>query len=57
MESHATQMRMRRYLDLQLARARALGLESGVEHAQALFPADPWLVADLGELPRAVRLF
>ena len=57
MECHATQMRTRRYLDLQLARAHALGLESGVEHAQLLFPFDPLLVRSLNELPPAARLF
>lgn len=57
MECHRTQLRTRRYVDLQTARARLLGLESGVEYAQALFPADPWLVSSLSELPRAVRLF
>ncbi len=57
MECHATQMRTRRYVELQTARARVLGLEAGVEHAQALFPGDPFLVGSLAELPAAVRLF
>ena len=57
MECHRTQLRTRRYVDLQTARARLLGLESGVEYAQALFPSDPWLVSSLSELPQAVRLF
>lgn len=57
MECHATQLRTRRYVELQTARARALGLTSGVEYAQALFPIDHWLVNNLAELPPSVRLF
>lgn len=57
MECHRTQLRTRRYLELQTARARLLGLEAGVEYAQALFPRDDFLVENLGELPRSVRLF
>ncbi|MBA3272717.1 MAG: PIG-L family deacetylase [Chthoniobacterales bacterium] len=57
MECHSSQLRTRRYIDLQLARARLLGIEAGVEYAQALFTTEPWLVANLSELPRSVRLF
>ncbi|CAN5637675.1 bacillithiol biosynthesis deacetylase BshB1 [soil metagenome] len=57
MECHTSQLRTRRYIDLQLARARLLGIEAGVEYAQALFASDPWLVENLRELPRSVRLF
>lgn len=57
MECHRTQLRTRRYIDLQMARARLLGVEAGVEHAQALFPADDFLVRSLLELPASVRLF
>jgi LmbE family N-acetylglucosaminyl deacetylase len=57
MECHATQLRTRRYIDLQTARARLLGIEAGVEYAQALFAADDLLVRHLDELPRSVRLF
>lgn len=57
MECHATQLRTRSYVELQTARARLLGLEAGVEYAQALYPADDFLFRDLGELPTSVRLF
>lgn len=57
MECHQTQLRTRRYIELQIARARLLGIEAGVEYAQALFASDPWLVENLSELPRSVRLF
>ena len=57
MECHATQLRTRRYVELQTARARLLGLTNGVEYAQALYPVNDFLVRDLGELPASVRLF
>ena len=45
MECHQTQLRTRRYLELQTARARLLGLEAGVEYAQALYAADDLLIS------------
>ena len=57
MECHQTQLRTRRYVDLQTARARLLGLEAGVEYAQALFSTDDLLIESINELPRSVRLF
>ncbi len=57
MECHQTQLRTRNYIELQTARARLLGLEAGVEYAQALFPTDDFLFATLGDLPPSVRLF
>ncbi len=57
MECHRTQLRTRRYLELQTARARLLGLEAGVEYAQALFPSDDFLLETLSDLPASVRLF
>ena len=57
MECHATQLRTRRYVELQTARARLLGIEAGVEYAQALFAIDDFVVSSLTELPRSVRLF
>ncbi len=57
MECHQTQLRTRNYIELQTARARLLGLEAGVEYAQALFPGDDFLVESLGDLPPSVRLF
>lgn len=57
MEAHASQLRTRNYVELQLTRARLLGLRAGVEHAQALFPADPLVVDSLAALGRGARRF
>ncbi len=57
MECHQTQLRTRNYIDLQTARARLLGIETGVEYAQALYAIDDMLVTSLAELPASVRLF
>ena len=57
MECHATQLRTRRYVDLQTARARLLGLEAGVDYAQALYPTSDLLIHNLAEFPASVRLF
>ena len=57
MECHQTQLRTRRYIDLQTARARLLGLEAGVEYAQALYPTADFLIGSLDDLPASVRLF
>ena len=51
MECHQTQLRTRRYVELQTARAHLLGIEAGVEYAQALFAGDELLVRRLSELP------
>ncbi len=57
MECHVTQLRTRDYIELQTARARLLGVQAGVDYAQALFMSDPWLVETLAELPPSIRLF
>jgi len=57
MECHQTQLRTRPYIELQTARARLLGLESGVEYAQALYAPDAFLIKNFGELPPSVHLF
>ncbi len=57
MECHQTQLRTRRYIELQTARARLLGVEAGVEQAQALYVTSDFLVKDLAQLPASVRLF
>lgn len=57
MDCHQTQLRTRRYLELQTARARVCGLEAGVEYAQALYATDDMVIASLAELPKSVRLF
>jgi LmbE family N-acetylglucosaminyl deacetylase len=57
MECHQTQLRTRPYIELQTARARLLGLESGVEYAQALYAPDAFFIKNFGELPPSVHLF
>jgi LmbE family N-acetylglucosaminyl deacetylase len=57
MEAHASQTSARRYVELQLARARLHGLGAGVEYATALFPADPLVVGSLSGLGRGARGF
>lgn len=57
MHCHRSQMKTRRYLDLQVSRARTLGLQAGCEYAQALWPNDPVLVNGLNAAPRGIRLF
>ncbi len=57
MAAHATQLRTRNYVDLQLARARVHGLRAGLEHAQLLFPNDPLVFDSLAPLARAARSF
>jgi LmbE family N-acetylglucosaminyl deacetylase len=57
MECHKTQLRTRDYIELQTARARLLGVQAGVDHAQALFMSDHLLVKTLAELPPSIRLF
>lgn len=57
MEAHASQLKTRNYVELQLTRARLNGLRAGVEHAGVLFAADPILVDSLAPLERAARRF
>ena len=57
MEAHASQVRARPYVALQLARARFQGLRAGVGHAIALFPSDPLVAASLAQLSRGARRF
>jgi len=57
MEAHASQMKTRNYVELQLARARVLGLDAGVAHAQALWPNDPLVFDSLASINRGARRF
>lgn len=57
MACHASQMKTRRYIDLQRARAHMYGLEAGVEFAQLLYPNDPFLIKSWNNLPRSTRVF
>ena len=57
MEAHASQLKTRRYVELQLTRSRLHGLRAGVDYAIELFPADPIVVADLTGVARGARQF
>ena len=57
MEAHATQVKARSYVELQLARARVNGLRVGVGHAIALYPNDPPVVDSLARLGRSASRF
>jgi LmbE family N-acetylglucosaminyl deacetylase len=57
MEAHASQMKTRNYVELQLARARVLGLGAGVEYAQPLWPNDPLVFDSLASLSRSASRF
>jgi LmbE family N-acetylglucosaminyl deacetylase len=57
MEAHASQMKTRNYVELQLTRARVRGLDAGVAHAQALWPNDPLVFNSLATLSRGARRF
>lgn len=57
MQAHASQMKTRDYVELQLMRARMLGLRAGVECAVAIFPSAPLLVQSLAQVERGARHF
>jgi len=57
MQMHSSQTAARAYVELQLTRARANGLRAGVDHAIALFPANPFVLDSLGPLSRGARGF
>jgi hypothetical protein len=50
-------MKTRRYVELQLTRARLAGLRAGVDHAIALYPSDPIVVTELAMVERGARQF
>lgn len=57
MRAHASQAATRNYVELQLGRARVLGLRAGVEHAMGLWPAEPLVFDGLAVLGRGARRF
>jgi len=57
MEAHASQLRTRNYVELQLTRARLNGLCAGVRYATALFPNDPLVLDSLQLFGWAARDF
>jgi LmbE family N-acetylglucosaminyl deacetylase len=57
MNAHASQLRVRSYVDLCLMKSRLNGLRAGVEHAIALYPNDPLVIASLAQLKCGARGF
>ena len=57
MEAHATQVKARAYVEMQLTRARVYGLRAGVGHAIALYPNDPPVIDSLARLGRSTSRF
>jgi len=57
MEAHASQVRAKPYVEMQLTRARSHGLSAGIGHAIALFPADPIVVNRLEPIATGARCF
>jgi len=57
MEAHVTQVAARKYVELQLTRARLRGLRAGITHAIALFPNEPIVLSSLPRGSRASRQF
>ncbi len=55
MACHQSQVKSRAYLDLQNSRARQLGLISGVDYAQALWPNDPLVIHDISTFSKTAR--
>jgi LmbE family N-acetylglucosaminyl deacetylase len=57
MNAHASQVSARSYVELQLTRARLLGLRAGIGHALALFPNEPLVLTSLAQAGRGARRF
>ncbi len=57
MAAHASQLATRNYVELQVARARVLGLRAGLDYAQALYPSDPLVFGSLGPIGATARRF
>jgi len=57
MEAHASQVKAKAYIELQITRARLRGLRAGVQHAIALFPNDPLVFDSLEQASRSERSF
>jgi LmbE family N-acetylglucosaminyl deacetylase len=57
MRAHASQTSARNYVELQLTRARLLGMRAGTSHAIALFPNEPLVFKSLAQAGRGARRF
>ncbi|HPU55590.1 MAG TPA: hypothetical protein PLH97_04845, partial [Verrucomicrobiota bacterium] len=57
MEAHGSQTSARNYVELQMTRARLLGVRAGIEYAMALYPNDPPVLESLSQIARGARRF
>ena len=57
MAAHVSQVSARKYIELQITRARLLGLRAGTEHAMALYPNEPLIFESLARAGRGARRF
>jgi N-acetylglucosamine malate deacetylase 1 len=57
MKAHPSQASTRNYVELQLTRARLLGIRAGIEYACALFPSEPLVFESLSMAGRGARRF
>ncbi len=57
MQAHASQLKTRDYVELQLARARVNGGRCGISAAMALYPNDPLVVDSLAAVGRGARRY
>jgi LmbE family N-acetylglucosaminyl deacetylase len=57
MDKHASQTSARRYIELQMTRAKLFGARAGVEYAMALYSEDALLYSSLGTVGKGVRQF
>jgi LmbE family N-acetylglucosaminyl deacetylase len=57
MNAHASQTAARKYVELQMTRARLLGARAGVEYAMALFPNEPLMFDLLTQAGKGARRF
>jgi N-acetylglucosamine malate deacetylase 1 len=57
MEAHASQTNARNYVEMQIMRARLLGVRAGVGHAMALFPNEPLVLDSLEQAGCGARRF
>lgn len=57
MKAMASQTSAINYIELQLTRARLLGVRAGVGHAIALYPNDPIVLDSMAHVGRGARRF
>ena len=57
MLAHKSQVKSKKYVELQLSRARVAGLSSGLEYAQTLFCEDNLVISTLDTFTSSARSF